>query len=1088
MHLPLNALVRISGNAELGPGRLTGFDDLGRAQVRLIWSSTDIAVDPVNGMERYELFPGTPIARRQDGEAFSQHAIVSGKPVKAKDGHWIYQIQVSGEEHRRKSSACTVSEADLEPLPPLSTAPLDYLRCLAWGSPDHFLRRWTLRLIESRYIGDSNGVPPLLGARITPMGHQIYAVRRVLWDRVPRFILADEVGLGKTVEAGLVIQALKAWNPSLRVLVLAPGSMARQWQTELYLRFGALAFSYVDRVTWANVTDVERKRLLTRQHLIVTTTVLQAVATIREKLKAAAWDLLVIDEAHQYPPGTELYTFFHEMAQESHGVLALSATPSKREIASLSGLLSLVSPDVYRSNSTGALASRMKSQRGVWDRLSFTRKSLDAAKAEGKPLDSEDLAYLASEWSGLIADDPVVDRLLSQMRAGEVEAAEQLIGYVQEFHRLDHRIIRTRRSALRKQRQHWSEREVIEIDYAISNVEALVVNHLESLPAAKADTNDNLLRGLYYRVFAETPSRLLGFLQLRREALRGRLLRATEDSLSLLFADPGPADEAALIQSIAKSVPALINESAWLNSAIGLVEDWIAAEPICGKILALAKWTADYLTHSERSQLLIFAQDHMVVEEICKTLTHLLQGISVQTFHHGLEEAELSRTALDFQRNRSCQILVSDELGGEGRNFQNADAVIHFDIPWSVARIEQRIGRLDRVGRGVARPVLSVLCCGATPAEAALRNIHKEAFKVYTRSVGGLEYALPRLQMKVTDALCRTPDKLLALSNELQLAIDKELGDVDEAFDLSLDASRVQLRDAQELAQILEEPGDPHSEGVAFAKWANKLGIRTRKRGATWEFQWEKDGLLRPLRGLPDQHLVVGTFDRRRALEDESEQFFGPGHPLVDGILGDLANAGEGRATVIGAQLGVAYVGRWFALILCRCGPSEEGLGERKMSPENRVRAARYSWPQIEPVLVELHLSQEISATAVEDVRLTSLFRSPNALSVPYREVPASLLGPSADMAELWAAVERALCVSAQSVAERRSTIAASAAKGLKDDLSAEVGFLLWRRAHSGSKARKSVEAELAILDALVRSVEREQVEIEAIAIVIGVQ
>jgi ATP-dependent helicase HepA len=141
-------------------------------------------------------------------------------------------VQTTIGEDRREIS---VPETDIFPLPPASQAPLDILRALHWQGPKRFLRRWRLRLLESRWLEDSGGIPSLLDARIHPLGHQIYAVRRILWDRAPRFILADEVGLGKTIEAGLVIQSLIADKPDLNVLVIAPGAMARQWQTELYL-------------------------------------------------------------------------------------------------------------------------------------------------------------------------------------------------------------------------------------------------------------------------------------------------------------------------------------------------------------------------------------------------------------------------------------------------------------------------------------------------------------------------------------------------------------------------------------------------------------------------------------------------------------------------------------------------------------------------------------------------------------------------------------------------------------------------------------------------------------------------------------
>jgi SNF2 family DNA or RNA helicase len=98
------------------------------------------------------------------------------------------------------------------------------------------------RNVTQTWHSQTAGIPSLLGVRIEPMGHQLYAMRRVLADSRPRFILADEVGLGKTIEAGLVLQALMQEEPQLRVLIIAPGSMSPQWFSEMYVRFGARAF------------------------------------------------------------------------------------------------------------------------------------------------------------------------------------------------------------------------------------------------------------------------------------------------------------------------------------------------------------------------------------------------------------------------------------------------------------------------------------------------------------------------------------------------------------------------------------------------------------------------------------------------------------------------------------------------------------------------------------------------------------------------------------------------------------------------------------------------------------------------------
>src|SRR4029079_14312547 len=132
--------------------------------------------------------------------------------------------------------------------------------------------------------------------------------------------------------------------------------------------------------------------------------------------------------------------------------------------------------------------------------------------------------------------------------------------------------------------------------------------------------------------------------------------------------------------------------------------------------------------------------------ELTRDLQTLLPDIPVKSFQHRINESDLARIALQFQNNKDCRILVSDELGGEGRNFQNASALIHFDLPWSVSRIEQRIGRLDRVGRGADRPVNSIVLWGPSPMEKAVLAVHSGVFKVLTKSAGGIEYALPRLQ------------------------------------------------------------------------------------------------------------------------------------------------------------------------------------------------------------------------------------------------------------------------------------------------------------------------------------------------------
>src|SRR5690606_28651334 len=114
-------------------------------------------------------------------------------------------------------------------------------------------------------------------------------------------------------------------------------------------------------------------------------------------------------------------------------------------------------------------------------------------------------------------------------------------------------------------------------------------------------------------------------------------------------------------------------------------------------------------------------------------------------------EAELEQAADTFQADRSCQVLLTDELGGEGRNFQIADAIIHVDLPWSPARIEQRIGRVDRLGR--RGNVISIVPYARGTIEEDLFSIWSSVFQLFNQSMSGLEIALEEVQTELVSSL-----------------------------------------------------------------------------------------------------------------------------------------------------------------------------------------------------------------------------------------------------------------------------------------------------------------------------------------------
>ncbi len=212
VNVPAGSLVNVLALGQLGIGKLHKYDAIGRAFVHFGGEGTKILA-PRTPISRVRLSAATPVRfRTHAGETL--HGEVLEFLLEREDGGFVYRI-ASGE------AVHDVWEGHLMP-DGESNDPLQLLKAYRWDPPKNYMARWSMADLYGRWRAASGGFPTMLGARIVPLGHQIYAARRVLFDRTPRFILADEVGLGKTIEAGLIVQALHAESDDFRVLCCCP--------------------------------------------------------------------------------------------------------------------------------------------------------------------------------------------------------------------------------------------------------------------------------------------------------------------------------------------------------------------------------------------------------------------------------------------------------------------------------------------------------------------------------------------------------------------------------------------------------------------------------------------------------------------------------------------------------------------------------------------------------------------------------------------------------------------------------------------------------------------------------------------------
>ncbi len=1117
MTLPIGALVRDLSLPALGYGRVVERRGHGTVAVLFQDETTPREVRPAEQREvvRARLHAGqkVEVTAPKGGGAPRAGAVVRfvepPPPARRRPEDDVdeseslarYEVDTGGHLEGLREDA-------LLPRVAASDDPLDRLEALSWDAPAAFFARAGMHKVVSRWFEESFGIPALLGARIEFLPHQVHAARRVLTDRAPRFVLADEVGLGKTIEAGMIAQALAAARPELRVLVVAPGSMSRQWLCELFLRFGEQVFVHLD-VT--RLSTEALGELPARPRVIVSTTALEAFPELQKALREQRWDLLVVDEAHQVPPDRPLYGFLRAIAEQAPGVLLLSATPGKRDEVGLLGLLALVAPEAYGAGRE-ALRARLAAQEAVAGPLAEAAALLDGAQ-KGAELDEDDLRAVAARWKGAVAHDPVVEALRARLQDGDEEALGELVAYAQEFHRIDRRIVRTRRATVRALGTALCERSLELVKYKAGAAEAAFVAHVEALPdAADLDGVQRGLRGLYLRLASTTPLCALTLLEARRKALDvKRKKRATPfDLLAALTSDPGPSDEERLRdRAVAEAAP-LPGEVEWLARAITLVREWMVegsqarGEGGCARFRAAIRWIRQHVGESER-KVLVFSQEREVVDELAQALTDEMGEGAVERFHHGLEDAALSEAALKFQQPGPCRVLVSDELGGEGRNFQVASAVVHLDQPWSPARVEQRVGRLDRIGRDPGRPVISVVLSGPAKVERALVKLHGEVLKVYERSLGGLELLLPRVQQQVADAACRSGAAVEALARPVGAAVDEERARLDEAWERALDASRRSLDEAAEHAEVLADT-DGERDAQALAAWGRRVGIGVKPLGdEVWSIGWSWEHLRRVPAGLAPPGAVPtegrarrrGTFSRQKALQDEALELFAPGHPVVDALARDALGPTEGRAAAFARQLGQGARGRVFAVVLGRTD-LDRGAWQGVEVPAGLVyRAQARLWPQTRPVVVELHLGRSPAASVLADRPLqTKLLEPPGDPNDPdvdpeARDVVTPLdrdtLAERVHLPHLLGALRAGVELALDSLRQGRRREAEGAAQGLLDeDLRDDLGYLRGVAAREQGAAREEAIRDIALRERLVESVRREQVLLDSVAVVLG--
>jgi ATP-dependent helicase HepA len=907
---------------DFGIGRIAGFDQIANTVTVSLQTydpdepPKEVPIECPRGfVYRCHILPATQFTHAPTGQAGQVLIACSDEWV---DGQFCdYYVQIEGQVIR-------VSEADII-VASHRQSPHPYHQLSRYEFQHPIWKSHRDDLIESyaELRAATFGIEDLVGSRIMLLSHQAEVVTKVLGDETCRYILADEVGLGKTIEACVILKGLYRRHPGLKTLIVTPASLTRQWYYEFDKKFWLNFATHVDDF----LSDEDSPGLIISAEELATDEKLWWMLGMQE------WGLFIADEAHHIRKRAQLYQRICQLSGDARRALIISATPIQRRAEEYLSLLKIMNPARYGAIDTRTFQDILATQQTTRKTIAYLSQAMTPDE-----FDPEEFVEEMGDVLEELSHDRILPKLIEQVSTQStisqdrgLGAARETLAYVCENYRIESRVIRNRRVSLNID---LPKREIdVTCSYNPDQVEEDALEELHDyVDYTLTHIDDDLLTPEYCRVLLHaafsSPHILIELLTQRLACLSNRVSQDCDEpeaDLSSLVSPAEPRREAERIKRLMSAIPSAPNELAYLDRLIRLSQRWLEqTEDVLRNLpfLALAPDKSHRLVQVLRAvqQLLFDMPDAKVVifSTWHRTLTVLLSQLkklsTVAQFHCGIEPDRLQDEADKFQADQDCKIILCDELGGEGRNFQIADLIIHVDLPWTPAQLEQRIGRVDRLGR--QGTVLSVVPFARNTIEQDLFQIWYEAFHLFTQSMSGLEIVLEGIQDELLAALARSSrnglaqllPEMIAKAETLQAEVEeeryfeegainyrrrKEFNDMSEKYRDGTRLGRSILRWAS-LAG-LENEYDPQTSLVHF--YPRQFNLKSMQNAKFFDPPNMEEALIRSGR---IRHLVInGTFNRDIAVRREDLVFYAPGEPWTDKIIRNAVEADRGRCCAI---------------------------------------------------------------------------------------------------------------------------------------------------------------------------------------------
>jgi len=661
---------------------------------------------------------------------------------------------------------------------------------------------FVLREQANQVISDlqQTQVRGLCGARIAPIAHQLYlAWRAMSQPGFPRLMLGDEVGLGKTIEAGLIYHALRLQGRISRTLIVVPESLRFQWMVEMYRRFNQM-FTLIDGEAWdaMRTADPDANPFTDSAEVICDIDWLMSHPAGAAGVCAAKWDLVIVDEVHHFKPNTPAWGVLEHLAHNP-GLLLLSGTPWQLHPEEQFRRMQLLDPGRYPNFESWERES------ANYGKLAECLKKLPGSQAGS----SAGGSYQWNEVVEAFADLPEI--------------------------------------------QQW----------------------------ARESEQEHMDAGTWLRLAASW-------------AGPGRYLFRNSRKMVGGF----PQRKLISIPLEAKTTNKHHEAQSSKNSEITDVRTTLPE--------VLLQWFLQELRNNPDRKYLCLCQSRERVLQIREYLDKHLQ-IDVVVFHEDVPLVARDRAAAWFADPEGARLLIASEIGSEGRNFQFVHHLVMLDLPESPGLLEQRIGRLDRIGQRDTFEILVPWLKGHS-SEIWFRWYH-EALDAFQRPLAGAgelwaEFTEPVFEiLQRMDSSQLSPDvaeDFAAILEKAKTRAEELRRQSEEGRDVLLEWNSLDKHQAGLLQHQMRELDDDPRFVDFVLSILDEFGVETHSGplDQTWVALPGSHMQMESFPGLPEDGLTLCT-DRDLALEREDFALFTWEHPVAQAALDLITTDRTGKVSCI---------------------------------------------------------------------------------------------------------------------------------------------------------------------------------------------